>query len=518
VIARIGRWRPLGALLALVCAVNVALMPAGFVGGDSICWHEEARSLLRNGRLSVDAELAQRTGEPGEFFVLNDVDHQWYSKHGITNSLIAIPPVWAERLATGRIPSPGEMPNLLVVNLYNIVLSLALCAVLYAITGWYSRRVATRMVFTLACMYATYLWYYQRAQMSEVYQALLFCAAFASLILFLRELRSREDPLAREDPLGRRATVALLGAWALVGMLVLCRLLFALAIPIVFAGVACEIASMPRDRRRSVASALAPWMILPPIAILGALAWVDHVKFGSMWLTGYHQWKPRECLLTGRLADGVWGFLFDPRFSILLHFPVLVFAIAGFREFFARHRTDAIVAIFALVVFLCVTGMIPVWRGEWTYGPRYMLFLLPVASLPALCFFDGLIDRWGTRRSTWLAAAAALVLGYSTYIQLQVNRCEFFLYYFVRDTIPTPLDDELIKYFYGHPLGTICSDLLEHRADPENLPFFPAIQKATTEPRAKAYREILVKLMRHDNFYWSLDGTGAAHDEGGMKR
>jgi hypothetical protein len=487
---------PILALLAFVCALNVALMPAGFVGGDAISWHEEARSLVRDGHLAVDPELARHVGEPGEFFVLNDVDGQWYSKHGIANAWMAVPAVLAEKLATGRIPSPGQLPNLLVVNLYNVALSLALCAVLYALSARYSRHVVTRVVFTLACLYATYLWYYQRAQMSEIYQTLFFCGAFALLMAFLCDLREHDG---RASGRGR---AALLGAWVLVGVLVLCRLLFALAIPIVAIAAACGIAALPRARRRSAASALAPWILVPPAAILALLAWVDHVKFGSMWLTGYHQWKPREHVLTGRISEGVWGFLFDPRFSILLHFPVLVLATLGFRAFFARHRSDAIVMLSAFVLFLSVTAMIPTWRGEWTYGPRYMLFVLPVLSLPALCCFDDMLERWGSLRSSLLAAAAAVLLGWSMLVQARVIRCDFFLYYFVREAIPAPLDGELAEYFHGHPLWTIYGDLLAHRADPENLPFFPAIRKATSAARAEAYRQYLVKLLAGNNFYW----------------
>jgi hypothetical protein len=490
------RWLPILALLALVCAVNVALMPGGFVGGDAISWHEEARSLVRDGHLAVDPELARHVGEPGEVFVFNDVDGQWYSKHGIANSWMAVPEVLAEKLATGRIPSPGQVPNLLVVNLYNVALSLALCAVLYALSARYSRHVASRVVFTLACLYATYLWYYQRAQMSEIYQTLFFCGAFALLAAFLRDLREHEG---RASGRGR---AALVGAWALVGALVLCRLLFALAIPIVAVAAACVIAALPRERRRSIAFSLAPWILVPPALILAALAWVDLVKFGSMWLTGYHQWKPREHGLTGRISEGVMGFVFDRRFSILLHFPVLVLAIAGFRAFFARHLSVAIAMLSSLVLFLSATAMIPTWRGEWTYGPRYMLFILPVLSLPALCCFDDIVERWGSLRSSLLAAAAAVLLGWSMLVQARVIRCEFFLYYFVREAIPAPLDGELAEYFHGHSLGTIYGDLLAHRADPENLPFFPAIRKATSAARAEAYLQYLVKLLSGNNFYW----------------
>jgi hypothetical protein len=54
--------------------------------------------------------------------------------------------------------------------------------------------------------------------------------------------------------------------------------------------------------------------------------------------------------------------------------------------------TIVILAIF--IVFLVVIGMIPTWAGEWTYGPRYVLFILPCCRCRSSRFVDELvIDR-----------------------------------------------------------------------------------------------------------------------------
>ena len=131
---RQARWRSWivpGALLAVVFAINFAAMPALWFPGDPYVWREETRSLLRDGTLHVDASFAKESGEYGQYYVFNPQTSQWYSKYGVMNSLMSLPPTIAEYLIHGRIPRVGEQPDLLIFNLYNILLSLLVCAWLY---------------------------------------------------------------------------------------------------------------------------------------------------------------------------------------------------------------------------------------------------------------------------------------------------------------------------------------------------------------------------------------------------
>ena len=183
-------------------------MPGEFLSGDAHTWREEARSMLLGGELNVPRDTALSLGERGQYFVQSERNGLYYSKFGIVNSLLALPPLWLERALGGNIEQRGYEPSLLLANLWNIVFSVALAALLYALSAAYSARIAVRVLFVIGALYCTALWFYQRAQSSEIYQTLLFTALFMALLGFLR-------PLKDHGPRGldARAWRCLAAAW-----------------------------------------------------------------------------------------------------------------------------------------------------------------------------------------------------------------------------------------------------------------------------------------------------------------
>ena len=140
-------------------------MPAKIWSADPAIWRHEALAILQHGRLWIDPAVATALGSRGEYFVLNSADGHYYSKFGIFNTVMALPPMLAERLLTGKFPTPAD-PNVLILNSWNILQSLLLALVLFQLTGRYSACPWRRVFYVLACFFATYLWYYQRAQES----------------------------------------------------------------------------------------------------------------------------------------------------------------------------------------------------------------------------------------------------------------------------------------------------------------------------------------------------------------
>src|SRR3990167_7584824 len=98
-------WIAAIALVFTVIAVNFATMPRFLYAGDPYAWREEARSLILDGRFEVAENLAKAFGESGQFFVKNKENKKWFSKYGIMNTLLAVPPLAAEYLWTGRLSS-----------------------------------------------------------------------------------------------------------------------------------------------------------------------------------------------------------------------------------------------------------------------------------------------------------------------------------------------------------------------------------------------------------------------------
>lgn len=481
-----------------MAVVNFVWMPGEFLAGDPAAWREETRSLLLRGELHVRADYAQGFSEPGQYYVRNERNGLWYSKYGVGNVLFTLPPMWLQHALGGDITREGTLPNLLLFNLWYLALASVLSGLLYALSARYARRTAVRIAFVLAVTYGTFLWFYQRAQASELYQVILFTALFTSLVRFLRVLDERS---ARG--LDWRAWTHLAVVWSCAALLVFTRVVYGLLLPLVVILAAHALtrgrswAEVPRRDLRSLAGAL----LVPPMLIVGLLGVVNHLKFGAPWLTGYHQWRPELHWPSAGFADGLWGFLFSPRFSVFLYFPVLALALLGWKRFAALHRLDAVVALTIFVPFFFFLASLPSWAGEWAYGPRYLLFLLPVLSLPALVLAEQALDRrteWRMRLGLVLAAAGLL---YSAYLQVQVNRLPFFTYYHVRTTGNS---SELVSYFYDRHLGTISDDLIRHRANIDELPYFAEFKRAAPPEIVAEYREELAKILSRTNLYWAL--------------
>jgi hypothetical protein len=101
-------WIALAALLAGVAAVNFLCMPGEFLAGDPHAWREEARSIVLSGELNVPR--AGLLGQRGAYFAQNERNGLHYSKFGIANSLLAVPPILLEKALGGDITRHGTRP------------------------------------------------------------------------------------------------------------------------------------------------------------------------------------------------------------------------------------------------------------------------------------------------------------------------------------------------------------------------------------------------------------------------
>jgi hypothetical protein len=470
-------------LVLAVALIDLACMPGLIMWGDPEAWRREAASILLRGELEVPQPLVG--GLRGQWFTQHVETGAWYSKYGVMNALMTLPPMWVQSVSGGADWALASGPWLLVYNLWNIALSALLAALLYRAAAAYTPRLALRALFVIAVMYCTFLWFYQRAQNSEIYQVVFFTALF----LCLRECRRTQ------------AFRWALAAWLFTLALVLTRVVYGLLIPLV-APLLLYALCAGRDGReiRRLAPKLGAALALPPVLIVALLGWINHVKFGAPWLTGYHQWEPAWHWPTGRWSDGLYGFLLAPRFSIFLYFPPLIFALFGLRRFARAYPFDTVAVYACFATFLIFLAKLPAWAGEWTYGPRFLLFVLPLASLPALAFAESLIEK----RSTWPARAAAVLafaaLGYSAYLQIQVNRLPYYTYYIARP--PEDVSPVAKAYFRNH-VGVISDDLLRHRDELERLAYWEDFQRIGAPESVAAYKTRLSETLAQVNWFWS---------------
>jgi len=485
--------RPLTALLCTVAIVDGLCMPNDCLPGDPTAMREEARAILQGRGLAIDPELAPRFGEPGQYVVLNPGDGRYYSKFGIMNGLLFLLPLAAERIFAGPLPPAISEARVLWLDGFNWALSLALAFVLYRICGFFTPRRWHAAAFVLAAFYATFLWAYLRVQGSELFQVLFFAAFVLAALRLFRDWESRSGR-------ARAASVAWVWLWATC--LALTKVSYALAGPCFAAALAMHLAD--RDRLAPARALLAAlrWNWIPACVLVALVLGANRLRFGSFLATGYHQWKPGYHSLGGDPTQSLYGFLFSPHWSVLFHFPLLAIAAFGWRRFLVQDRTAALFLLGTTAVHLGLLSFYPGWRGEACYGPRYLLFLLPVLSMPALHVFDGVADSWSTSaRAQTVALLSAGILAWSGFLQFQVIRYPFMAFYTAADSLGNVVPREMSGYFAETHYGRVNWDL---RRWVDGAPFavMQEAEKSFVPEAFAAYRKRMRELYATPNFYW----------------
>jgi hypothetical protein len=284
---------------------------------------------------------------------------QPYSPYGIGTSLVLLPFV-----ALGQLLIHD--PRALVILYLPMVTALTVVAVnaLFNELG-VSRIWAAGL--SLIFAFGTMAWHYSGVMFSEPLLALMLVLALLSLLRFRRS--------------GQRRWMLAAGAAAGAAVLARDDSLFLVLVPLTIYAAVVGLRGNPSWASRAQ-SALA-WVVPIAAAGLGALAY-HLARYG--WGSG--PYANDGIGFTQPLLGGLYGLLLSPGAGLLVFVPVLALAFFGFPEFFRRWRAEAsLIAALVAVRFLFFAGWWD-WAGGATWGPRYLvpllpLMLVPVAFLPA---------------------------------------------------------------------------------------------------------------------------------------
>jgi hypothetical protein len=476
-------------LLVIVGVVSGITLPKETYPGDPLAMREETRAWLE-GRLDVPAELASQFGDPGQFFVKNVRDGKFYSKYGWMNSLLYAPPMLMEKVVEGSLAPLDSQARTGYLNFWNWLCGLVLAWLLYQVVSLYTSQPKMRIAYVLACFYATFQWNYMRTQSSEIFQ-LIFFTAWAWLVL-------RESRKARG---GQPRSSWMAACWALILALTGVRIIFALLAPIF--GVVCMVLGRERDESWGAAATKSiRWNLIPGIVFLAVVACINFVKFGSPFLTGYHQWRPDIHGFNGDWTESLYGLLFNAQWSLLIHFPLMILALLGWNAFSKKWFFDAALNASVLAVFYMVVGKLPSWRGEACYGPRYFLFLMPVFCVPAITAVESWLAEPKRLASRLGLALAAVVLAYSVFLQEQVNRHTFMAYYQLRDPLAPHMTQLTAWYFDGSHYGRVNWDLSRAQGDMDRFEFWAQLKKIYPPENLEGYRQHVQRVLEKTNYYW----------------
>ena len=372
--------RRVGLLTALV-SLAVYLMTTGGSMATDIMTYEVTKNMVEHRSVAMSYNVFQMDAHRG-------VDGRYYAPYGIGHALYSIPFYMAGRTAERLIGL--QVGKAEVLRKAGLVLGSA-----FAVAGcvwlafWFAVRLfgdvgaAVKTALTLG--FATLLWPYSKFGFNAPLATLCLLAGMYGTWVGVR--------------MGR--PWALVGGGLGLGSALLVRHELALALGPLAVWVMLE---SGRDWRRLLGRATA---IGGPVLAAGLLtAYYNYLRFGNPLDPGYLR---DQTAGFGSLWVGLAGLSASPGASLFLYSPVLLLGVVALRQFGRLDRRTAM--LFggqALILFLFYAALRH-WDAERSYGPRYLLPILPYLCIPLGLWWQ----QAGTRRRLLTTAVA-----FSALIQL----------------------------------------------------------------------------------------------------
>jgi glycosyl transferase family 22 (putative mannosyltransferase) len=223
--------------------------------------------------------------------------------------------------------------------------------------------------------FATVAWFYSNVLFSEPLVALATALAFYSLLRIKRKPSLRW--LAITGGAVALACLARTDSLALTSLPVSIYLMAKVILPAV---------RWSERLRRTCA-------YLVPVAGAGLVVLAhDWIRYGSPLTTGYGL---PGMGFTFPFLRGIYGLLLSPAAGLFVFMPVMILAVVGFPRFLRSHRAEALLIAGLVGARLIFYASWWAWDGGDSWGPRFLVPVLPLLVLPVV-----FIPRWVRPRLT----------------------------------------------------------------------------------------------------------------------
>lgn len=353
-------------LFGLLLSVFLVTSGGHFYSADGSKEYEVTRAIVT--RRAIDVPRSQ--GLPGR-------NGKFYPPHGLGQSIAWVPFYAAG--ATLERAGFGDASHGLAASWLNAVATAAIGAMLFLLARGTRASRASSLALALIFGFSSMAWVYSKNTFDVVLTGALVTAGALLLV------RAEEDG-------GRLSTLAWAGAalgWAGVTR-VSTVVLWPLGVAFVW--------TLGRTGRvrRLVAFAV------PAAASLAIILSYNYLRFGSIFDDG-HKNDPATAL-SGNAFEGIGGFLVSPARGIVFFAPVVLVAVTGWNRLRRGAPRIAWFSLAAFVATMLTYAKVQGWQGGFSWGPRFLIPVLPLAVLPAV----RVLDRW--RDLSRLARAGVMLL------------------------------------------------------------------------------------------------------------
>lgn len=128
---------------------------------------------------------------------------------------------------------------------------------------------------------------------------------------------------------------------------------------------------------KSIRKKIFLFLIFPFIFIVFSLVY-NYIKAGTSLNLGSGYGSLGD--FSTPLLAGLYGNLFSCGKGLFVYVPVILLSIIGLRFF--KYKKEAVFILLTIVAYLIPCSKYIYWDGDWSWGPRYMVTLIPLFFIP----------------------------------------------------------------------------------------------------------------------------------------
>jgi hypothetical protein len=361
--------------LVLAAALCVYLATTGGSFATDVMSYEVTKGIVERGSVAMSYNVHDMDAHLG-------VDGQYYAPYGIGHAIYGVPFYVLGRLAEAGLGVSIGRPDAITKAAFVCGSAVAAALVVWVVFLFAWRLAGDRRAAVLTALtvgFGTVLWPYAKFGFNAPLATLTVVGGVYGVWCGVRY--------------GRRPAL-----WA-GSLLLACAMLVRHELALVSIAVGIW-AYFESDRRWLPTARTWAAIGLPAIAAgLVTLAY-NQARFGSPWDTGYL----RDSTATfGSALDGIVGLVVSPGRSIFLYSLITLPALVALGQMFKRDRSSAWLLSVVCGGLFVFYASLTYWDADRSYGPRYLLPMVPLLCVPLVYWFAGATGRART-------ALAAMVL------------------------------------------------------------------------------------------------------------
>jgi hypothetical protein len=388
-------------LLVGFLALYTALTRGHFYASDEVQVFQQTRSLWEQGDLSVAPNINTARGRGGQYF----------AQYGVGQSVLALPfylagktvhqfldhigaKSWIKTFEGPPIGEPdkhwGGEVEIFFVNLFGAFALSALMAVFFVFNIRLGAAPAWALAATVILGVTTHVTGFGVEFLQHPAEALFLLLAFYFLFI---------DSTA---PNWRYRSVG----GSMAGIMLLVRASSLVLIPALTGYLLWHAFRRSKTGNRgsslmAAAGSSVPFLIPVLAAVLVTMA-VNYAKWGEFSFSGSYRTFNS---FTNSWLVSLYGYMFSPGQSVIIFSPILLLAPVYFLPFVKKHLAETCAILGLTISYALFYGRSQAWHGQWCFGPRYLMAMIPLLLLP--------LGSWLSiaGRTVWLAVVPLAIVG-----------------------------------------------------------------------------------------------------------